>query len=77
MFEVNFYNGGGSKLKAVCGEFKGLHTELKKQHIDFIWVTDGKGWLTTQRPLEETYNSNEFVFNLSMLENNILNDLKW
>src|SRR3989339_730521 len=77
LFEVNFYNGGGSKLKAVCGEFKGLHTELKKQHIDFIWVTDGKGWLTTQRPLEETYNSNEFVFNLSMLENNILNDLKW
>ena len=22
LFEVNFYNGGGSKLKAVCGEFK-------------------------------------------------------
>lgn len=77
LFEVNFYNGGGSKLKAVCGEFKSLYTELKAQNIDFIWVTDGLGWFTTKRPLEETYNHNEFVFNLTMLENNILETLTW
>ena len=41
LLEVNFYNGGGSKLKAVCGEFKGLYNELKIQNIDFIWITDG------------------------------------
>src|SRR3989338_685767 len=50
LFEVNFYNGGGSKLKAVCGEFKSLHTELKNQNIDFIWVTDGLGWRSINRP---------------------------
>jgi hypothetical protein len=77
LFETNFYNGGGSKLKAVCGEFKSLYTELKEQNIDFVWVTDGLGWNTTKRPLEETYNHNEYVFNLTMLENGILNDLKW
>ena len=77
LFEANFYNGGGSKLKAVCGEFRSLYDELKIQNIDFIWVTDGLGWHTTKRPLEETYNHNEYVFNLNMLESGILNELKW
>ncbi len=77
LFEVNFYNGGGSKLKAVCGEFKSLYTELKEQNIDFIWVTDGLGWFTTKRPLEETYNHNEYVFNLNMLEAGVLEKLLW
>jgi len=77
LFEANFYNGGGSKLKAVCGEFRTLYSELKAQDIDFIWVTDGLGWHTTKRPLEETYNHNEYVFNLNMLESGVLNQLKW
>lgn len=77
LFEVNFYNGGGSKLKAVCGEFKSLYTELKGQDIDFIWVTDGLGWFTTKRPLEETYNHNDYVFNLNMLEAGVLDELVW
>lgn len=77
LVETNFYNGGGSKLKAVCGEFKGLNNELKDQNIDFIWVTDGKGWETTLRPLEEVFENNDYIFNLSMLEAGILEKLKW
>lgn len=77
LFETNFYNGGGSKLKATCGEFRVLHDELKSQEIDFVWVTDGMGWHTTKRPLEETYNHNDYIFNLSMLEKGILNELPW
>lgn len=77
ILETNFYNGGGSKLKAVCGEFKGLYDELKAQNIDFIWITDGLGWETTKKPLEEAYNHNEYIFNLDMLESGILNKLKW
>lgn len=77
LFETNFYNGGGSKLKAVCGEFKGLYDTLKAQNIDFIWVTDGLGWKTASRPLEEVYNHNDYIFNLSMLEEGIMNKLKW
>ena len=77
LIETNFYNGGGSKLKAVCGEFKSLYTELKEQNIDFIWVTDGLGWYTTKRPLEETYNHNDYVFNLTSLEKGVLKELNW
>lgn len=77
LFETNFYNGGGSKLKAVCGEFRSLYDELKRQNIEFIWIADGLGWHTAKRPLEETYNHNDYVFNLSMLEDGALNELSW
>ncbi len=77
LIETNFYNGGGSKLKAVCGEFKSLYGELKEQNIDFIWVTDGLGWHTVKRPLEETYNHNDYVFNLTSLEKGVLKQLNW
>lgn len=77
LVETNFYNGGGSKLKAVCGEFKMLHDELLRQDIDFIWVTDGLGWQTALRPLEETYNHNKYIFNLHDLEANVLEQLEW
>ncbi|MCB9811040.1 MAG: type II restriction endonuclease [Candidatus Nomurabacteria bacterium] len=78
LFETNFYNGGGSKLKAVCGEFRSLYDELTKQDIDFVWVTDGLGWETTKRPLEETFEHNKGqVFNLKMLEDDVLNELTW
>jgi len=38
----------------------------------FIWITDGFGWKSTTRPLRETFNHNEHIFNLSMLEKGIL-----
>jgi hypothetical protein len=75
LIETNFYNGGGSKLKAVCGEFKTLFNELEQQNIDLIWITDGLGWITTKRPLEETFNNNNYVFNLSMLEDKCLDEV--
>jgi hypothetical protein len=77
LIETNFYNGPGSKLKAVCGEFKSLYTELKNQNIDFIWVTDGLGWHSINRPLEEVYNHNDYIFNLTSLEKGVLKELNW
>ena len=67
LIETNFFNGGGSKLKSVCGEFQSLHNLMKTQNVDLIWITDGVGWLTTKRPLEEAFNTMDFIFNLSMV----------
>lgn len=78
LVETNFYNGGGSKLKAVCGEFKALNDELAAQGIELIWITDGLGWHTARLPLEETFNHNGGrIYNLSMLENGVLETLVW
>lgn len=75
LIETNFYNGGGSKLKSVCGEFRSLFNELQEQNIEFIWITDGKGWLTTKRPLEETFKNNDYIFNLTHLQRGILDEV--
>ncbi len=75
LIEVNYYGGGGSKLKATAGEYQTLNDFVKSQGIDFIWITDGQGWLTALNPLEETFNHNDHVINLSMLKSNALNDI--
>ncbi|MDD3085251.1 MAG: type II restriction endonuclease [Candidatus ainarchaeum sp.] len=75
LIETNFYNGGGSKLKSVCSEFKFLYNTLKSQNIDFIWITDGNGWNTTKKPLEEAFNQNDYIFNLGQLEKDILKEI--
>ena len=72
LIEVNYYSGGGSKLKATAGEYQYLNDFVKAQNIDFIWITDGKGWLTSLKPLEETFIHNDYVINLDILKNGIL-----
>jgi len=75
LIETNFFNGGGSKLKSVCGEFKTLFRDLKEQKIDLIWITDGKGWESTKKPLEESFNQLDYLFNLRMLEEGIFEEI--
>ena len=72
LIETNFYGGGGSKLKATAGEYKALQDYLRNSGHTFIWVTDGLGWKTTLRPLEEAFNYIDFVLNLSLVEDGVL-----
>ena len=76
LIETNFYGGGGSKLKAVAGEFTGLYKTLQEQDINLLWVTDGLGWQKALRPLEDAYiATNGNIYNLAMLKEGILNKL--
>lgn len=75
LIEVNYYGGGGSKLKATAGEYQTLNDFIKSQNIDFIWITDGQGWLTALNPLEEAFNHNDYIINLNMLKNNALDNI--
>lgn len=74
IFETNFYGGGGSKLKSTAGEYRNLFDVLKGKY-KFIWITDGYCWRTTKKPLRETFDHNEYLFNLDMLEKGILDFL--
>jgi type II restriction enzyme len=75
LMEVNFYGGGGSKLKATAGEYKGLHDLLSIPNVRFVWITDGEGWLTTKLPLKSAYEHIDFVWNLNWLNRGYLEDL--
>src|SRR5699024_11695873 len=41
LFEVNNFNGGGSKSKASATEFKDLQDRFSRTNHEFIYVTDG------------------------------------
>lgn len=77
LIETNYYGGGGSKLKAVAGEFVTLYNFLKKETPEhtFIWLTDGLGWKTAIKPLREAFDKVDYILNLSMLENGILENI--
>jgi len=74
IIETNFYGGGGSKLKSTAGEYRNLFDILKGK-FQFVWITDGYGWRKTARPLRETFDHNDYIFSLSMLEKGILEHL--
>lgn len=74
LFEVNFYGGGGSKLKSTAGEYRNLYDVLNGK-FKFVWITDGLGWKTTARPLRETFDHNDYLVSLAMLEQGILEKL--
>nr|WP_288930136.1 type II restriction endonuclease [uncultured Streptococcus sp.] len=77
LIETNYYGGGGSKLKAVAGEF----TELSQfvitsdDDVEFVWVTDGQGWKTAHLPLAEAFSHIPNIFNLDMLKQGYLSEL--
>lgn len=75
LMEVNYYGGGGSKLKSVAGEFSSLFSLVKNESTGFIWVTDGEGWQTAKRPLSETINATDYVMNINMIEQGLLEEV--
>lgn len=75
LIEVNYYSGGGSKLKATAGEYKELSDFIKAQGYEFIWITDGKGWNTAKAPLKETFEHDDYIFNLNMIKDGVLGEV--
>ena len=75
IFEVNYYSSSGSKPNSIAREYSDLYTLLKNQNIEFIWITDGQGWLKMLNALEQTISHNKYVINLDMLKNGILEDM--
>ena len=74
--ETNFYSSGGSKLNETARSYKMLAQESKKvEGVTFIWFTDGTGWNSARKNLEETFNELETMYNIDDLENGILENL--
>lgn len=75
IMEVNFYGGGGSKLKATAGEYQKLAEQLNVKDVKFVWITDGQGWETTKLPLKAAYETIDYIWNLAWLGRGYLEDL--
>jgi type II restriction enzyme len=64
-----------TKLKSTAGEYIELSRILKKQNINFIWITDGLGWKKSLNPLFEAFKNNDYTFNLELLNLGSLDEL--
>ena len=76
VIETNFYSSGGSKLNETARSYKMLAEESKKvDGVTFIWFTDGIGWKSARKNLEETFNELPTLYSINDLDNGILNNL--
>lgn len=67
--ECNFYSTAGSKLNEVARAYQEIAEKFNAfPNYDFIWITDGKGWLDVKSKLSEAYNLVK-IYNLSNLQN--------
>ena len=73
LIETNFYGSGGSKLNETSRSYEKLADDINNlKHYRFIWVTDGIGWKSARRNLEESYQHQLFLATLRDLETNFL-----
>ena len=68
LIETNFYNTGGSKLNEVARAYSEVAPKINQyESYEFVWITDGQGWLSAKNKLEEAYNTIPSVYNLTTL----------
>ena len=71
--ETNFYTSSGSKLNETARSYKTLALETKDlDYFRFVWITDGKGWLSAKNNLKETFDVLPNLYSLTDLDNGII-----
>lgn len=69
LIETNYYNSGGSKLNETARAYSDVAPKINQyENYEFVWITDGQGWLSAKNKLEEAYNIIPCVYNLITLE---------
>lgn len=76
VIETNFYASGGSKLNETARSYKMIAEESKNiNNFSFVWITDGAGWKSARRNLEETFNVLDNLYNINDLDSFVLEKL--
>ncbi|MCX7928973.1 MAG: type II restriction endonuclease [Patescibacteria group bacterium] len=69
LIETNFFNGGGSKLNETARSYSDLAPKINKyETYEFVWITDGQGWLSAKNKLEEAFNTIPSIYNLTTIK---------
>lgn len=74
--ETNFYASGGSKLNETARSYKMLAEESEKVvGFEFIWFTDGMGWISARNNLKETFDNMDNIYNINDMKNGIIQEI--
>lgn len=69
LIEVNYYNGGGSKLNETARSYSDLAPKINQyDNFEFVWITDGRGWFSAKSKLQEAFNIIPSLYNLTSLD---------
>lgn len=69
LIETNYYNSGGSKLNETARAYSDVAPKINQyDSYEFVWITDGQGWLSAKNKLEEAYSIIPSLYNLITLE---------
>ncbi|MFB6182320.1 MAG: DpnII family type II restriction endonuclease [Candidatus Magasanikbacteria bacterium] len=75
LIETNYYNTTGSKPSEIVGGYSDEEKHAKKNDLEFIWITDGVGWRGMKNSIRDAIYQNDYVFNLKMVSEGILNEV--
>lgn len=71
--ETNFYASGGSKLNETARSYKMISEEAKRvEGFEFVWITDGTGWLSAKNNLKETFDTMTHIYNINDMKKQIM-----
>lgn len=74
--ETNFYASGGSKLNETARSYKMIAEEAKRVvGFEFVWFTDGMGWISARNNLRETFDNMEHIYNIADMKNGIIKEM--
>lgn len=74
--ETNFYAAGGSKLNETARSYKMIAEEAEKVHgFEFVWITDGQGWISARNNLKETFDNMSNILNINDMKNGMLKEI--
>ena len=78
LIECNFYGGkaGGSKLNETARSYKMISEESDNVvGFEFVWFTDGMGWISARNNLKETFDNMENIYNIADMKNGIMKEI--
>ncbi|MBP3383397.1 MAG: type II restriction endonuclease [Tidjanibacter sp.] len=68
LIETNYYNSQGSKLNETARSYSELAPKINQYpQYEFVWITDGQGWLSAKNKLEEAFHIIPKVYNLTSI----------
>ena len=74
--ETNFYAVGGSKLNETARSYKMLTEESNNViGFEFVWYTDGMGWISARNNLKETFDNMGNIYNINDMKNGIIQEI--
>jgi len=72
--EVNYYSGAGSKPEEIVDSYINRKNELEANGWDFIWITDGNVWKTSESQLTKAFQNMDYIFNINFSNKGLLKE---